>query len=110
MPLLRDIKRTVSDDVRVAALPVCYRTSKEFPTMQAFGEMNEKYLALDSHTCTRSDYIVYEYWSVGDFVCDVLYFIFFRQFRGDRGDLFAFTRDCMELGVDYIGTCCGGAV
>jgi len=80
MPLLKDVKRTLGDgaDVHVAGLPVCYQTSREFPTMQAFGNMDEKYLVLDCHTCTRAD-------------------------------LFGFARDCMDLGIDYIGTCCGGA-
>eukprot|EP01084_Bolivina_argentea_P116576 207108_1 len=80
LPIIKDIKKELgdSDDVYIAALPVCYRTDKEYPTMQAFGNIDEKYLILDCHTCTR-------------------------------GDLYLFAKECMELGVNYIGTCCGGA-
>ena len=49
LPLLRDIRQSLGDaeGLKLAALPVCYRTNGEYSTMQAFGEMDEKYLILD---------------------------------------------------------------
>ena len=82
LPLLKDIKKEFNKDginnVNIAALPVCYQTNKKYPTMQSFGEMDEKYMILDCHTCTRMD-------------------------------LGKFAFDCKNLGINYIGTCCGGA-
>ena len=82
LPLLKDIKQEFDKDgiidVNIAALPVCYQTNKKYPTMQSFGEISEKYMVLDCHTCTRLD-------------------------------LGKFALNCMDLGINYIGTCCGGA-
>lgn len=80
MPLLKQIKAHLGDgdDVHIAALPVCYRTTKENPSFQSWSDDSAKYTELDCHCCTR-------------------------------GDLCEFAKEAMAMGINYIGTCCGGA-
>ncbi|XP_059141150.1 betaine--homocysteine S-methyltransferase 1-like [Physella acuta] len=64
----------------IACLPVPYRTSEKFPTMQSLqdpdtGKQSFPY-DLPGHTCTRSE-------------------------------IENFAKSCKELGVNYVGLCCG---
>jgi len=51
LPLLRDICKKVS--VPVAALPVMYNTTTEFPTMQNLTTKDNLYMDLEPYLCTR---------------------------------------------------------
>ena len=77
LPLLNNIVTHYPNIKNIAALPVCYKTNPQYPLMQSFGALNEKYLELDQYTCTRND-------------------------------MAQFALECVNLGINYIGTCCGG--
>ncbi|HLW48186.1 MAG TPA: homocysteine S-methyltransferase family protein [bacterium] len=84
LPLLQDIRAAVS--CPVAALPVPYRTTAEYPTFQSLRDPAGPGLpdgrpfpiALDPFTCSRFE-------------------------------MAAFARQAHDLGVRYLGVCCGGA-
>ena len=79
LPLLEEIRAAV--DCHVAAQPVPYRTTPEEPTM----------MALHDHDGTRAFPI-----ALDPFVCT-------------RFELADFAARAQDLGVGYIGICCGGA-
>jgi betaine-homocysteine S-methyltransferase len=79
LPLLRDIRQAV--DVYVAAQPVPYRTSDAQPTFQTLRE--------EDHA--RAFPIALE------------------PFLHTRFEMADFAANALELGVNYIGICCGGA-
>jgi betaine-homocysteine S-methyltransferase len=79
MPMLRDIRQAV--DVYVAAQPVPYRTTKEQFAFQALKEENHE----------RAFPIALE------------------PFLHTRFEMADFTREALELCINYIGICCGGA-
>jgi betaine-homocysteine S-methyltransferase len=78
LPLLEEIRSAV--DVPVAAQPVPYRTSAEAPSFEELG--NEE----DGH----------------------LFPIRLERFQCDRFEMADFARRARDVGVDYIGICCGG--
>jgi methionine synthase I (cobalamin-dependent) len=84
MPLLREIRAAVS--CPVAALPVPYRTTADHPTFQ----------------------------SLQDPGCDCLpdgrpFPVALDPFTCNRYEMAAFAREAHDLGVRYLGVCCGGA-
>jgi betaine-homocysteine S-methyltransferase len=79
LPLLRDIRQAV--DVYVAAQPVPYRTTKEQSAFQALKEENHE----------RAFPIALE------------------PFLHTRFEMADFAVEALELGVNFIGICCGGA-
>lgn len=79
MPILRDIRQAV--DVYVAAQPVPYRTTTTQSTFQALKE--------DHH--------------------ERAFPIALEPFLHTRFEMADFATDALELGVNYIGICCGGA-
>ena len=78
LPVLKEIKDAIS--IPVAALPVAYRTTPEEPSFQS--------LTLPSG---ESAYTL----GLDAFLCT-------------RKEMADFTKDALELGVEYIGICCGG--
>jgi betaine-homocysteine S-methyltransferase len=82
MPLLREIREAVSG--HVAALPVPYRTPEHEPTFQSLSETNGAELPGGRPFPTALD----------SFTCN-------------RYEIAEFARDANELGVRYIGLCCG---
>jgi betaine-homocysteine S-methyltransferase len=79
MPMLRDIRQAV--DGYVAAQPVPYRTTEAQSTFQALKEVNHG----------RAFPIALE------------------PFLHTRFEMADFATDALELGLNYIGICCGGA-
>jgi betaine-homocysteine S-methyltransferase len=79
LPLLERIRAAV--DCAVAAQPVPYRTTPEMPTMQSL----------------RADGV------------DRVFPLALEPFSCTRFDLAAFARAALDLGLNYIGVCCGGA-
>jgi betaine-homocysteine S-methyltransferase len=84
LPLLRDIRAAV--DVPVAALPVPYRTHAHEPTFQSLTDAQARELPDGRPFPTALD----------PFTCS-------------RYDVAAFARDALEIGVEYLGLCCGAA-
>ena len=84
LPLLREIREAVS--VHVAALPVPYRTHEEEPTFQSLRDTNGAELPGGMPFPTALD----------PFTCN-------------RYEIAQFARDANDLGVGYIGLCCGAA-
>jgi betaine-homocysteine S-methyltransferase len=82
MPLLREIREAVS--VHVAALPVPYRTHDHEPTFQSLSATNGADLPGGMPFPTALD----------PFTCD-------------RYEIAQFARDASDLGIRYIGLCCG---
>jgi betaine-homocysteine S-methyltransferase len=80
LPLVAEIRAAV--DGPIAALPVPYRTHAEQPTFQALRDPE----APEPPFPTGLD----------PFTCT-------------RHDVAAFTREALELGVEYVGLCCGAA-
>jgi betaine-homocysteine S-methyltransferase len=80
LPLLGEIVEAV--DVPVAALPVPYRTSPAEPTFQSL---------LDPVSGERAFPVGLDPWTC------------------TRFDIAAFTRSALDLGVRYLGLCCGAA-
>jgi len=81
LPLLEEVMKVVT--VPVAALPVPYRTTPDQPNFQTL---------LDPH---RNNCRAFPD-GLDPFVCT-------------RHEIVDFTKKCVELGVKYIGVCCGGA-
>jgi betaine-homocysteine S-methyltransferase len=79
MPILRDIRQAL--DIYVAAQPVPYRTTEAQSTFQALKEENHE----------RAFPIALE------------------PFLHTRFEMADFTVQAHELGINYIGICCGGA-
>jgi len=79
LPLLAEIVKVVK--VPVAALPVPYRCTESQPNFQTLTDADGKRAFPDA---------------LDPFVCT-------------RYDISQFTKDCLALGVKYIGVCCGGA-
>jgi len=84
LPLLREVRDAVSG--HVAALPVPYRTHEHQPSFQSLRETNGKELPGGMPFPTALD----------PFTCN-------------RYEIAQFARDAHELGVSYIGLCCGAA-
>ena len=84
MPLLEEIRGAVS--VPVAALPVPYRTTERQPTFQALEDPDWADLPVGRPFPTALD----------PFTCN-------------RYEIAAFARAAYELGVHYLGVCCGAA-
>jgi betaine-homocysteine S-methyltransferase len=78
LPILREIRAAVS--CPIAALPVAYRTTPEQPSFQSLTMPNGE-----------SAYTL----GLDAFLCT-------------RQELADFTREAREIGVDFIGICCGG--
>jgi betaine-homocysteine S-methyltransferase len=83
-PLLEGIRKAVS--CPVAALPVPYRTTPERPTFQSLSDPDCPSLPPEGAFPTALD----------PFVCN-------------RYEMADFARRALELGVGYLGVCCGGA-
>jgi betaine-homocysteine S-methyltransferase len=81
LPLLREVRDACSG--HVAALPVPYRTTEEEPTFQSLRD--REYDVPDGRSFPTA---------LDPFVCT----------RYELGD---FARDALELGVTYLGVCCG---
>ena len=84
LPLLRDIRAAV--DVPVAALPVPYRTHAAEPTFQSLTDPDAVHLPGGRPFPTALD----------PFTCS-------------RYDVADFARQALDLGVGYLGLCCGAA-
>jgi betaine-homocysteine S-methyltransferase len=82
MPLLREIREAVSG--HVAALPVPYRTHEEEPTFQSLS---------DSHGADPPGGMPFPT-ALDPFTCN-------------RYEIAQFARDASDLGIRYIGLCCG---
>lgn len=83
-PLIREIRTAVS--THVAALPVAYRTSEQEPTFQS----------LTDSACSCNPYGQPFPTALDPFTCN-------------RYECAAFARECLDIGVRYIGLCCGAA-
>jgi betaine-homocysteine S-methyltransferase len=83
LPLLAEVREAVS--VPVAALPVPYRTHTDEPTMQSLRDPHA-----DDH-----DHRAFPT-GLDPFTCT-------------RTDIARFTTEALELGVRYLGVCCGAA-
>jgi betaine-homocysteine S-methyltransferase len=84
LPLLREITPAV--DVPVAALPVPYRTHPEEPSLQSLRDPDYDGLPSGIPFPTALD----------PFTCN-------------RYEIADFTREARDLGVSYVGVCCGAA-
>ncbi len=82
LPLVRAIREAV--DCHVAALPVPYRTHEDEPTFQSLRDPH-----YDAHPDGRPFPT-----ALDPFTCN-------------RYELADFAREAQELGVDYLGVCCG---
>jgi betaine-homocysteine S-methyltransferase len=78
LPLLTRVRPHVK---YLAAVPVPYQTSKEFPTMQRFTRKDGKL----SYTADFDEYLCGRY------------------------EIADFTKQAADLGIDFIGLCCGNA-
>jgi betaine-homocysteine S-methyltransferase len=83
MPLLHELREKV--DIPVAALPVPYRTTPAEPT----------FMSLTDPETTASSPENKPFPTALD------------PFTATRYELAAFARECQEIGVEYIGLCCG---
>ncbi|XP_072036079.1 S-methylmethionine--homocysteine S-methyltransferase BHMT2-like isoform X2 [Amphiura filiformis] len=80
LPLIEEIQKIVK--VPVAAVPVPYRTTKEQPTFQSLTDpTNGKTLFYAELDCAHSS----------------------------RSDIYEFGLRCKELGIQYVGLCCGNS-
>jgi betaine-homocysteine S-methyltransferase len=79
MPMIREIRQAVK--CHVAALPVPYRTTAQQPS----------FMSLTDPCCDNQ-----RAFPVG-----------LDPFLATRGEIFNFGRDALELGVRYLGVCCG---
>ena len=79
MPMIRDIRQAVR--CHVAALPVPYRTNSQQPS----------FMSLTDPCCNNQ-----RAFPVG-----------LDPFMATRGEIFDFGREAFELGVRYLGVCCG---
>jgi betaine-homocysteine S-methyltransferase len=84
LPLLREVRDAVS--VPVAALPVPYRTTEEQPSFQSLEDSPPTAFPGDRPFPTALD----------PFTCN-------------RYEIAEFAREAYELGVRYLGVCCGAA-
>jgi betaine-homocysteine S-methyltransferase len=84
LPLLEEVRRVVS--VPVAALPVPYRTTADQPSFQSLQDPDWTDLPGDRPFPTALD----------PFTCN-------------RYEIADFTRAALDLGVHYLGVCCGAA-
>jgi betaine-homocysteine S-methyltransferase len=82
LPLLKDVRAAVK--CHVAALPVPYRTTKEEPTFQSLNDQHWHHFPEGRPFPTSLD----------PFVCN-------------RHEISEFAREAYELGVHYLGVCCG---
>ncbi|CAH1799361.1 unnamed protein product [Owenia fusiformis] len=78
MPVLREIRKLCKGPI--AALPVCYRTSKENPTMQSLKDPDTGKMAFPYNL---------------------------DAWFNSRTQIDKFGKDCLELGIQYAGLCCG---
>jgi betaine-homocysteine S-methyltransferase len=85
MPAVREMRARVS--THVAALPVPYRTTEQFPTFFTFVEREE----------TR-----------GRIPNGRPFPVALDPFFCDRYEMADFARDALDADVRYIGVCCGG--
>ncbi|XP_038059685.1 LOW QUALITY PROTEIN: betaine--homocysteine S-methyltransferase 1-like [Patiria miniata] len=80
LPLLKQLKKVLK--VPIAALPVVYRTTEDAPNMQALKDpLTGKQLFPTNLDCAACT----------------------------RDDIVAFGEQCLELGIQYVGLCCGNA-
>ena len=84
LPLLEEVRKAVS--VPVAALPVPYRTTDEEPSFQSLRDD-------DQHAGDLPDGRPFPT-ALDPFTCN-------------RHEIAAFTRAARDLGVSYLGVCCG---
>jgi betaine-homocysteine S-methyltransferase len=77
LPLLKELRKAV--DGPLAAVPVPYRTTKEHPAFQFLKDENDR----------------------------SVYTLGLDQFLCDRNEMAEFTRQARELGIGFIGICCG---
>jgi betaine-homocysteine S-methyltransferase len=85
LPLLEDVRRAVS--VPVAGLPVPYRTNDRHPTFQSLEDPQTADLAVGGRAFPTA---------LDPFTCS-------------RYEIAEFARRAREIGVDYLGVCCGAA-
>jgi betaine-homocysteine S-methyltransferase len=85
LPLLEEVRAAVS--VPVAGLPVPYRTTHEHPTMQSLEDPQTADLVPGDRPFPTA---------LDPFTCS-------------RYEIAEFTRRAQEIGVDYLGVCCGAA-
>jgi len=85
LPHLEEVRNAVS--VHVAGLPVPYRTTEEHPTMQSLEDEHTAGLAAGGRPFPTA---------LDPFTCS-------------RYEIAEFTRRAVEIGVDYLGVCCGAA-
>jgi betaine-homocysteine S-methyltransferase len=85
LPLLEEVRAAVS--VPVAGLPVPYRTTPSQPTMQSLEDPATEGLAIGDRPFPTA---------LDPFTCT-------------RYEIAEFTRRAREIGVDYLGVCCGAA-
>jgi betaine-homocysteine S-methyltransferase len=78
LPLLEEIRSAV--DVPVAAQPVPYRTTADAPSFEELGNEDEGHL----------------------------FPIRLERYQCDRFEMADFARRARDIGIDYIGICCGG--
>jgi betaine-homocysteine S-methyltransferase len=84
LPLVREIRAAVS--CPIAALPVPYRTTADFPTFQSLRDPAAAGLPIDRPFPIALD----------PFTCS-------------RFEMAAFAREAHDAGARYLGVCCGGA-
>jgi betaine-homocysteine S-methyltransferase len=85
LPLLEEVRAAVT--VPVAGLPVPYRTTHEHPTMQSLEDPQTADLVPGDRPFPTA---------LDPFTCS-------------RYEIAEFTRRAQEIGVDYLGVCCGAA-
>jgi betaine-homocysteine S-methyltransferase len=85
LPQLEEVRRAVR--VPVAGLPVPYRTTERHPTMQSLEDPAAPDAALRTRPFPTG---------LDPFTCS-------------RYEIADFTRRAQEIGVDYLGVCCGAA-
>jgi betaine-homocysteine S-methyltransferase len=85
LPLLQEVRNAVS--VHVAGLPVPYRTTASHPTMQSLEDEKTADAAVGGRPFPTA---------LDPFTCS-------------RYEIADFTRRAVDIGVDYLGVCCGAA-
>jgi betaine-homocysteine S-methyltransferase len=85
LPLLEEVRRAVT--VPVAGLPVPYRTTDHHPTFQSFEDPHTADLAVGGRPFPTA---------LDPFTCS-------------RYEIAEFARRAQEIGVGYLGVCCGAA-
>ncbi|KAK3798002.1 hypothetical protein RRG08_034563 [Elysia crispata] len=78
MPLMAKIRKTCKGPI--ACLPVTYRTNDEFPTMQSLIDPETKKQAFPYNLPAQCS---------------------------SRSEIEEFAKECRDLGVEYVGLCCG---